>query len=104
VSEPVEVPTPDEPAIVDAPAPKRSRSKKTGAKKKSTRPGRHAAKRVSRAASDLRLKVGGHTIVLPGSLAANLTPKDEKKLRAIFKRIVRREKKRGLKKKAAKKR
>jgi len=50
------------------------------------------------------LKVGGHTIVLPGSLAANLTPKDEKKLRAIFKRIVRREKKRGLKKKAAKKR
>jgi len=50
------------------------------------------------------VKVGGHTIALPRSLAANLTPKDEKKLAAIFKRVLKREKKDAPKKRAAKKR
>jgi hypothetical protein len=50
------------------------------------------------------VKVGGHTIAMPGNLAANLTPKDEKKLAAIFKRILKREKKDAPKKRAAKKR
>lgn len=50
------------------------------------------------------MKVGGHTITMPRSLAANLTPKDEKKLAAIFKRIVKREKKHAPKKRSAKKR
>ena len=44
------------------------------------------------------MKVGGHTIVMPGSLAANLTPKDQKKLLALFKRVLKRGKKRAAKK------
>ena len=41
---------------------------------------------------------------MPGSLAANLTPKDQKKLRALFKRVLKRGKKRAAKKRATKKR
>jgi hypothetical protein len=41
---------------------------------------------------------------LPRSLAANLTSKDKKKLSAIFKRALKREKKQALKKQTPKKR
>ena len=51
-----------------------------------------------------RMKVGGHTIVIPKSLATNLPPKDQRKLPALFKRIVKRGKKRAATKRATKKR
>jgi hypothetical protein len=41
---------------------------------------------------------------MPKTLATNLTPKDLKKLRAVFKRIRKRGKKRSERKRAAKKR
>ena len=44
------------------------------------------------------VKVGSHTIGLPAALAANLTGKDVKKLRAILKRVNKRGKKRAAKK------
>ena len=103
MSDPVEAPSPEDPAPVQASAPKRQ-TRKTGARKATKRASGKPAKRVSRAASSVRVKVGGHTIAMPGNLAANLTPKDEKKLAAIFKRILKREKKDAPKKRAAKKR
>lgn len=92
-----------EPSNVVKPAPQRSRRKASG--RKVTKPAlRTRPKAGPRAVSTERLRVGGHTIVLPKSLAANLTGKDKKKLVAIFKRIVKRQKKHALKKRAAKKR
>jgi hypothetical protein len=98
----VEAPSPAEPATTDKPA--LQRSKKAGGRQAKKPPIRQAPRRVSRAASTVRVKVGGHTIVMPGSLAANLTPKDQKKLLAIFKRVLKRGKKRAAKKRATKKR
>ena len=103
MSDPVEPPSSEDPAPVQASAPKRS-SRKTGVKKGAKRASGKAAKRVLQPGSGVRVKVGGHTITMPRGLAANLTPKDEKKLAAIFKRILKREKKHGRKKRAAKKR
>ena len=99
----VEAPSPAEPATTDKPALQRSK-KKAGGKRAKKRPARKASKRASHAASAVRVKVGGHTIVMPGSLAANLTPKDQKKLLALFKRVLKRGKKRAAKKGATKKR
>jgi hypothetical protein len=92
-----------EPSNVEEPAPQRS-SRNASGRKVTKRPTRTASKRGARAVSTVRLKVGGHTIVLPKSLAANVTAKDKKKLLAIFKRIVKRQKKHSVKKRATKKR
>ena len=94
---------PVEPAGVDetaAPPPAR----KASAKKATKRPARQGAKRRAREAASERVKVGSETIVMPKSLATNLTPKDLKKLRAVFKRVHKRGKKRTAKKRATKKR
>jgi hypothetical protein len=99
----VDAPPPDEPANTDEPAPQRSR-KKAGGRQVKKRPTRKASTRASRAASTVGLKVGGHTIVMPESLATDLTRKDQKKLLAIFKRVLKRGKKRAAKERARKKR
>jgi hypothetical protein len=93
---------PVEPAGVDeaaAPPPAR----KASAKKATKRPARQAAKRTAREAASERVKVGSDTIVMPKSLATNLTSKDLKRLRAVFKRVHKRGKKRAAKKRATKK-
>ena len=92
-----------EPSDVEQPAPQRSSGKASG-RKVTKRPTRSASKRGARAVSTVRLKVGGHTIGLPESLAAGVTAKDKKRLLAIFKRILKRQKKRAVKKRATKKR
>ena len=53
--------------------------------------------KVAPAAATARedVKVGSHTVGLPSALAANLTAKDVKTLRAIFKRVNKRGKKRS---------
>ena len=60
--------------------------------------------KVAPAAATARedVKVGSHTVGLPSALAANLTAKDVKKLRAILKRVNKRGKKRAGKKAGAK--
>ena len=93
---PVEPPGVDETA---APPPAR----KASAKKATKRPARQGAKRRAREAASERVKVGSETIVMPKSLATNLTPKDLKRLRAVFKRARKRGKKRAAKKRATKK-
>ena len=98
----VETPLPSEPASVDEPARERA-SKKPRARKVTKRPPK-ASKRGTGASSTAHVKVGGHTIAMPKSLAAFLTGKDKKKLVAIFKRVVRRQKKHAVKKRASKKR
>jgi hypothetical protein len=94
---------PVEPAGVGEPAAPRS-AKKVRSKKATKRLTRPASKRPSRGALSLRVKVGSDTIVLPKSLATNLKPKDLKKLRAVFKRVHKRGKKRTANKRATKKR
>jgi hypothetical protein len=94
---------PVEPAGVDEPAAPRS-AKKVSARKATKRPTRPALKRGAREAASEPVKVGSDTIVMPKTLATNLTPKDLKKLRAVFKRIRKRGKKRSERKRAAKKR
>ena len=101
--DPVETDSLAEPSSVEEPAPQRPTRKASG--RKVTKPStRKASKRGARAASTVRVKVGGHTIAMPRSLAANLTAKDEKRLSAIFKRILKRQKSRAAKKRATKKR
>ena len=46
--------------------------------------------------------MGGHAIAMPKSLAAQLSAKDKKKLLALFKRVLKRQKKQAQKKRAAK--
>ena len=99
----VETQVPAEPATVDEPAGQRS-SRKPTPRKKTKRPTRKASKPAAGASSTVRVKVAGHAIAMPKTLAEALTAKDKKKLAAIFKRVLRREKKRGVKKRAAKKR
>ena len=98
----VETPLP-EPASVDEPARERA-SKKPRARKVTKPPTPKASKRGAGGSSTAHVKVGGHTIAMPKSLAAFLTGKDKKKLVAIFKRVVRRQKKHAAKKRASKKR
>ena len=107
----------DEP--VAAPSRKATRRPRKAAPARTAAPGRKAAKRAPRqaakaskvakssksakvapAAATARedVKVGSHTVGLPSALAANLTAKDVKKLRAIFKRVNKRGKKRSAKK------
>jgi len=100
MSEPIDSDSLAEPAEVEKSAPPRS-SKKSGGKTASTR---KSSKRGRGATSTLRLKVGGHTITMPGSLGSKLTAKDKKKLLALFKRVIKREKKRAAKGRVAKKR
>lgn len=76
---------------------KKAAAAKTG-KKGSPRKGRNGAA----AGATAPVKVGRHTITMPKSLATNLTSKDVKKLRAIFKRARKRGKKRSGKKTAKK--
>jgi hypothetical protein len=64
---------------------------------------RRRSKPVSRSASSTRVKIGVDQIVLPGSLAAHLTSKDVKKLKALFKRVRKRAKKRAAKRGTGKK-
>ena len=99
----VETDVPSEPANVDDPARQRP-SRKPGVRKVTKRGSPKATTPGARGSSIVHVKVGGHTIALPKSLAAVLTAKDEKRLVAIFKRVVRRQKKRAAKKRAAKKR
>lgn len=99
MSDPVDVPTPAEPATVEAPAPHRT-PRKAGGKKAAKRP---ASTPASRTAAAAQIKVGAFSITLPASLASSLTGKDKKKLSALFKRAVKRQKKDALKKDAAKK-
>ena len=89
-----------EPAEVEKATPPRS-SKRRGGKTVSTR---KSSKGGRPATSTLRVKVGGHTITMPASLGSNLTAKDKKKLLALFKRVIKREKKRAAKERVAKKR
>jgi hypothetical protein len=103
VPDPVPANPPVEPTGVDEPAAPGS-AKKVGARKATKRPTRPALKRGTREAASEPVKVGSDTIVMPKSLATNLTPKDLKKLRAVFKRVHKRGKKRTAKKRATKKR
>jgi hypothetical protein len=101
--DPVEIPPVAEPSNVDEPSPQRPSTKSSG-RKGTKAPTRKTSKRSARVASTVRLKVGGHAIALPKSLAPYVTAKDEKKLSAIFKRILKRQKRRAVKKGVAKKR
>jgi hypothetical protein len=101
--DPVDFPPVAEPSNVDEPSPQRPSTKSSGRKGKKPRT-RKTSKRAARVVSTVHLKVGGHAIALPKSLAAYVTAKDEKKLSAIFKRILKRQKRRAVKKGAAKKR
>jgi hypothetical protein len=101
--DPVEIHSVAEPSNVDEPVPQRS-SRKSSGRKGTKPPTRTASKRAARVVSSVRLKVGGHTIALPKSLSAYVTAKDEKRLLAIFKRILKRQKRRAVKKRATKKR
>jgi hypothetical protein len=103
VPDPVEIHSVAEPSNVVEPAPQRPRGKSSG-RKGTKRPTRKASTTGARAVSTVRLKVGGRTIALPKSLAAYVTAKDEKRLLAIFKRILKRQKRGGVKKRATKKR
>jgi hypothetical protein len=94
--------SPAEPASLEVPVIEGPR-KKTSRKKASTPPSRRPSKAPARATS-AEVKVGTHTIVMPESLATRLKPKDLKKLRAIFKRVSKRGKKRAAKTRAVKKR
>ena len=100
MSEPIDSDSLAEPAEVEKATPPRS-SKTIGGKTVSTR---KSSKRGRGATSTLRVKVGGHTITMPASLGSNLTAKDKKKLLALFKRVIKREKKRAAKGRVAKKR
>lgn len=97
----VETQVPAVQVTVDEPAPQRS-SRKPRARKVTKPP--KASTPAARGSSLAHVTVGGHTIAMPKSLAAALTAKDEKRLAALFKRVVRRQKKRAAKKRAAKKR
>ena len=100
MSEPIDSDSLAEPAEVEKATPPRS-SKKSGGKTVSTR---KSSKGGRPATSTLRVKVGGHTITMPASLGSKLTAKDKKKLLALFKRVIKREKKRAAKGRVAKKR
>ena len=71
-------------------------------KKASTRRSRSTSKGTTRAGATGHVRVGSDTIVVPKALAADLSQKDLKKLRAIFKRAGKRAKKRATGKRAAK--
>ena len=94
MSDPIDSDSLAEPAPSDTPAPPRSSKKSSGKTRK-------ASKRGARPASTLRVKVGGHTITMPTSLGSKLTAKDKKKLLALFKRVIKRDKKRAVNKKSA---
>ena len=101
--DPVDIPPVAEPSNVDEPSPQRPSRKSSG--RKGTKPAtRKTSKRAARVVSTVQLTVGGHAIALPKSLARYVTAKDERKLLAIFKRILKRQKKRAVKKRATKKR
>ena len=100
MSDPIDSDSLAEPAQVEKPAPPRSSKKSSG----KTVPTRKASKRGRRATSTLRVKVGSHTITMPTSLGSKLTAKDKKKLLALFKRAIKRDKKRAAKERVAKKR
>ena len=102
MADPVESEPSAQPATVDAPAPPLPSRKASG---KVTKPSsRKPSRRGSRSASTVSVKVGGHAIAMSKSLAVQLTAKDKKRLLALFKRVLKREKKRALKKRAATKR
>ena len=83
---------------------RRARRTRLGQEKPQSARPRPAVKRATREAASERVKVGNDTIVMPKSLATNLTPKDLKKLRAVFRRAHKRGKKRTAKASAAKNR
>jgi hypothetical protein len=78
-------------------------SRKTAAAKSEKRSSaRKSPKNAGDSGATARVKVGPHTITVPKTLATNLTSKDVKKMRAIFKRARKRGKKRSEKKGAKK--
>ena len=99
-SSPAEAASPDESAT--QPSRKTTPSSRKVGKKASRRSSPQTSKRAAGAGSSEKVKVGSHTIVVPKALATDLTPKDLKKLRAIFKRARKRGKKRSAEKRAAK--
>lgn len=105
ISPPAEPGSPDESAV-RPPSRKKVRAKKVSAKAVSAKPAKKGqASRTSKGvASSVSVKVGSDTIAVPKALATNLTSKDLKRLRAVFKRIRKRGKKRAAKKRGAKKR
>ena len=98
MTDPVETPSSDEVAPQAAPAPSGP-----GAKRRGRKAPAGAARPASRTAATVRTKLGGFVVTLPAGLAASLTAKDQKKLSALFKRAVKRQKRDSLKKRAAKK-
>jgi hypothetical protein len=101
MADPVEMDASAEPAAVDTPAPPPPSRKATG--RKVTKPSsRRSSRRVSRATATVEVKVGDHAVAMPKSLAAQLTTKDKKRLLALFKRVLKRQKKQAQKKGAAK--
>lgn len=99
----VETHSPSDPAAVDEPARQRS-NRKSSTRKVPKRPPPKASKPGAGGSSPGQVKVGGHRIALPKSLAAALTAKDRKRLVAILKKALKRQKKRAAKMRAAKKR
>lgn len=78
-------------------------SRKTvAAKSEKKSSSRKSRKGAGSSGATAQVKVGPHTITVPKTLATNLTSKDLKKLRAIFKRARKRGKKRSAKKGAKK--
>ena len=101
MANPVEMDASAEPAAVDAPASP-LRSRKVTGRKVTKSSSRKPSRRVTRAAPTVEVKVGGHAIAMPKGLAAQLTAKDKKKLLALVKRVLKRQKKQAQKKRAAK--
>jgi hypothetical protein len=90
----------------DATAKKVSKAKArkpTKVAKTPARAPRAASRRSASTDASVRVQIGDDTVFIPKALAADLTPKDLKKLRAVFKRIRKRGKKRAAKKDAGKK-
>ena len=90
------VDTAADPATPPAKASRASRKKVPAKTKKKP----SARKGGGGAGATAQVKVGSRTLTVPKDLAASLTPKDLKKMRAIFKRARRRAKKRSAKKSA----
>jgi hypothetical protein len=83
--------------------PSRKKAQPAAGKAADRKVSKRTARKVSKAASPAassqqEVQVGSYTLALPATLAASLTAKDIKKLRAIFKSATKRGKKRAAKK------
>ena len=73
------------------------------AKVAKTTSGSRASKRAASTGTSIQVQVGEDTVFIPKALAAHVTPRDLKRLRAVLKRIRKRGRKRAAKKGASKK-